>query len=85
MSSIVEEFERRGSLVQQLLSVADGSASERSKHVAELKAVQRERDGLNAEVKKLKEALVQERSLRKVCTALLTQGVLALWAEPGLP
>lgn len=67
MSSVLEEFERRGSLVQQLLSVADGSASERSKHVGELKAVQRERDGLNAEVKKLKEGVLKERSQRKVC------------------
>lgn len=71
MSTVLEEFERRGSLVQQLLSVADGSSSERSKHISELRAVQRERDHLNAEVKKLKEAVLKERSLRKVCAAVL--------------
>lgn len=66
VSSILEEFERRGTLVQQLLGVADGSTSERSKHLADLKAVQRERDSLATEVKKLKQALLKEGSLRKV-------------------
>eukprot|EP00892_Ulva_mutabilis_P009660 jgi/Ulvmu1/7066/UM033_0126.1 len=65
VTSVLEEFERRGALVQQLLSVADGSASERSKHLSELKSVQRERDGLNSEVKKVKQALAKESSLRK--------------------
>lgn len=65
VTSLLEEFERRGTLVQQLLGVADGSSSERSKHIAELKSVQREKDSLATEVRKLKESLLKERSLRK--------------------
>lgn len=53
-------------LVQQLLGVADGSSSERSKHLAELKSVQREKESLATEVRKLKESLLKESARRKV-------------------
>lgn len=66
LSCLLTEYEKQGQLVQQLLSVADGASTEKTRHAATLKMLQRQRDSLENDLKREKEASSTRDALHKV-------------------
>jgi hypothetical protein len=66
LTNLLTEFEKRGQLVQQLLTVADGATSEKTRHNTTLRNLQRERDSLALDLKREKEARSKQQALQKV-------------------
>jgi hypothetical protein len=67
MFGVLGEYETRAGLIQQLLAVADGAANADTLHASEVKALQRERDGLAAELRREKVTTAKEIFSSKVC------------------
>ena len=63
---LLGEYEKQGHLVQQLLSVADGASTEKTRHAAAMKTLQRQRDSLENDLKREKEASSKRDALHKV-------------------
>lgn len=73
VSCLLSEYEKQGQLVQQLLSVADGASTEKTRHASALKTLQRERDSLAHDLKREKEGSSQRDALHKVGVYMVFQ------------